>query len=57
MKKYSFLMLMMAALVLAVGCKKIGYKKTASGLAYNIFPGNGKDSLIKDGNVIKFHVV
>jgi FKBP-type peptidyl-prolyl cis-trans isomerase FkpA len=57
MKKYSFLMLMMAALVLAVGCKKLSYKKTASGLTYNIFPGKGKDSLIKDGNVIKFHVV
>lgn len=57
MKKYSFFMLMMATILLAVGCKKMSYKKTTSGLAYNIFPGNGKDSLIKDGNIIKFHVV
>jgi FKBP-type peptidyl-prolyl cis-trans isomerase FkpA len=56
MKKYSFL-LMIVTLVLAVGCKKVSYKKTTSGLAYNIFPGKGKDSLIKDGNIIKFNVI
>ncbi len=35
------------------GCKS--YKKTKSGLVYKIFSGGSKDSLIKIGNIAKFH--
>lgn len=36
-------------------CGKLEYKKSASGLVYKIF-GNGKDSLIRNGDFIKFHI-
>lgn len=48
---------MILALLAAVSCDKVTYKKTKSGMAYKIFPGSGKDSLIKEGNVVKYHVV
>ena len=43
------------ALVL-VSCD-MQYKKTKSGFAYKIIKGNGKDSLIKTNNVVKFDVL
>ncbi len=55
MKKISFLMLIV--LVAAVGCKKMDYRKTRSGLLYIIFPGKGNDSLIREGQIVKFHVI
>lgn len=36
-------------------CNSISYKKTKSGLLYKIFPSDSKDSLVKNGNWIKFH--
>ncbi len=55
MKKTSFLLLMV--LVAAVGCNKMDYRKTRSGLLYIIFPSKGNDSLIKEGQVVKFNVL
>ncbi|MBM3417169.1 MAG: FKBP-type peptidyl-prolyl cis-trans isomerase [Bacteroidetes bacterium] len=42
------------AAVLAVGCKKMSYKKTKSGLVYKIFSGKGSDSL-KVNDIVKFN--
>ena len=46
----------MAVSVLAA-CNKIDYKKTKSGLLYKIFPGKGKDSLIKVDQFVKFEMI
>jgi FKBP-type peptidyl-prolyl cis-trans isomerase FkpA len=56
MKKVNYLILIVTA-VLMFSCNKISYKKTKSGLVYKIFPSNGKDSLLKDGQIVKFHVI
>jgi len=56
MKKInSILCLAAAALMLASCGNNMGYKKTKSGLLYKII-GNGKDSLVKDGNILKFNI-
>lgn len=57
MKTITGLVLMMITALIVISCGKMDYKKTKSGLAYNIFPGTGKDSLIKEGQVVKFNVV
>lgn len=46
----------MAALTLAA-CNQVKFKKTKSGLAYKIFPGSGKDSLLKEGSFVKFNII
>ncbi|MBS1759878.1 MAG: FKBP-type peptidyl-prolyl cis-trans isomerase [Bacteroidetes bacterium] len=53
MKKLNQLMLLAVVMIFAAACNKVDYKKTSSGLAYQLFPSNGKDSLIKNGEVIK----
>ena len=55
MKKINYLVAVMAFVSLTVACDQVSYKKTKSGLAYKIFPGSGNDSLIKVGQVVKFH--
>ena len=55
MKKINYLVAVVAVLSLTVACDQVSYKKTKSGLAYKVFPGSGKDSLIKLGQVVKFH--
>lgn len=55
MKAIYFLVTVMAVGLSIVSCDQVSYKKTKSGLAYKIFPGGGKDSLIKVGQVVKFH--
>ena len=57
MKKVNYVMLMMASFALITSCGKISYRKTKSGLVYKIFPSNGKDSLIKAGQIAKFQFV
>ena len=48
-----FLVVMMAAALAFASCKNnVDYKKTKSGVMYKIF-GNGKDSLVKPGNIMK----
>ncbi|MGQ0739018.1 MAG: FKBP-type peptidyl-prolyl cis-trans isomerase [Bacteroidota bacterium] len=41
--------------MLLIACKKVSYKKTNSGLAYKLYPGKGKDSAIKAGDVVKIN--
>lgn len=48
-------MFIVAALAFATSCKNVNFKKTKSGLAYKIFPAKGKDSLIREGNIVKFN--
>lgn len=55
MKQRNYLLILIAGLSLTMACKNVNYRKTKSGLLYKIFPANGKDSLIKPGNAIKFH--
>jgi len=47
------ILLLSAALLTA--CKKVSYKKTTSGLAYKLYPGKGKDTLIKAGDIVKIN--
>ncbi|MES1216573.1 MAG: FKBP-type peptidyl-prolyl cis-trans isomerase [Bacteroidota bacterium] len=56
MKKINYLMWAIAAVSLMSSCNKINYKKTKSGLVYKIFPSSSKDSIIKIGEIVKFHV-
>jgi FKBP-type peptidyl-prolyl cis-trans isomerase FkpA len=53
MKTKITLVLVFAMALAFTGCKS--YKKTKSGLVYKIFPASGKDSLIKAGDIVKFH--
>jgi FKBP-type peptidyl-prolyl cis-trans isomerase FkpA len=55
MKRINYLLLIIAALSLTVACNQVSYKKTKTGLLYKIFSGKGKDSLIKTGQIAKFH--
>src|SRR5260221_938269 len=57
MKKLNYVLLMIAPLALMISCGKISYRKTKSGLVYKIFPSNGKDSLIKPGQIAKFQFI
>jgi FKBP-type peptidyl-prolyl cis-trans isomerase FkpA len=57
MKKLNYVLLMIAPLALVISCGKMSYRKTKSGLVYKIFPSNGKDSLIKPGEIAKFQFV
>ncbi len=56
MKSIKYLIMGVALLSFTAGCKNVNYKKTKSGLLYKIFPGNGKDSLIKAGAVLKIRL-
>lgn len=56
MKRLNYVLVIIAALSLTVACNKITYKKTKSGLAYKLFHGNSKDSLIRAGVVVKYNV-
>ena len=52
MKKVNAYWMILAA-VFIVACSKVDYKKTASGLVYKLFPASTKDSLLRDGLVVK----
>jgi FKBP-type peptidyl-prolyl cis-trans isomerase FkpA len=57
MKRLNYLFWIVAVLALTVACNKVSYRKAKSGLLYKIYPGNGKDSLMKEGNIVKFQVI
>jgi len=58
MKKTIYLSGILVAALLIAGCNQVSYEKTKSGLTYKIFRGgNEKDSLIREGNIVKFHFV
>lgn len=48
--------LVLVAAMMTAGCNKVSYRKTKGGMPYKLFPGNGKDSLIKPGEIAKFQV-
>ncbi len=56
MTKIKGFFLFLLTIAVIAGCNKVSYRKTKNGLAYKLFPGSGKDSLIKDGQVVKFQV-
>lgn len=56
MKAITFLGIIIFPGIIFSGCQQISYRKTASGMPYKIFPGNGKDSLIRFGQSVKFNV-
>jgi len=56
MKKTIYVIWAIASVLLMSACNKVNYKKTRSGLIYHIFPSSGKDSLIRNGEVVKFNV-
>ena len=43
--------------IVMLSCSSADYKKTRSGLVYQIFPGGSNDSTAKFNNVIKFNVL
>jgi FKBP-type peptidyl-prolyl cis-trans isomerase FkpA len=56
MKTITSFILLLLAIGVITGCNKVNYRKTKSGLVYKLFPADNKDSLIKDGQVVKFQV-
>lgn len=53
MKKTNWFYFLSATLMFMAACSKVDYKKTSSGLVYKIFPSDSKDSLLRDGLVVK----
>jgi FKBP-type peptidyl-prolyl cis-trans isomerase FkpA len=58
MKYNTYLLSILAAVIIVAGCNSIDYKKTKSGLLYKIISsGNRKDSIAKENDYLKFNVV
>lgn len=57
MKRVNYLLVAMAALVVAASCNSVSYKKTKSGLLYKIISSNSKDSVAKPGDWLKIHYI
>jgi FKBP-type peptidyl-prolyl cis-trans isomerase FkpA len=57
MKRLNFFFVVVIAIACGVSCGKIDYRKTSTGLLYKLFPGNGKDSLMKPGQAVKFNII
>jgi DUF1009 family protein len=57
MKKIKYLLFTVTVLTCVVACENVNFRKAKSGLLYKIFPSKGKDSLIKNGWIVKFHAV
>jgi FKBP-type peptidyl-prolyl cis-trans isomerase FkpA len=56
MKKINLILCLAAAALMLSSCgNNLGYKKTKSGLLYKII-GNGNDTLVKEGNILKFNI-
>lgn len=55
MKAIYFLSIAILFAAIFTSCDSVSYKKTKSGLLYKIYPGNGKDSLISEGKIVKFN--
>ena len=54
MRKVSSFLIVTACTAMLAGCNSMSYKKTSSGLLYKIIT-SGKDTLVRDGNIIKFN--
>jgi FKBP-type peptidyl-prolyl cis-trans isomerase FkpA len=56
MKIFSWFAVLITVVCIFSACNKVNYRKTKSGVVYKLFPGNSKDSLPRNGQVIKFEV-
>lgn len=56
MKPVNYLLTMVVAVAVMASCNSVSYQKTKSGMLYKIIPGNGKDTLIKEGHIVKYNV-
>lgn len=57
MKTVSYLLVMIATVVLAASCNKVSYSKTSSGVLYKIISSNSKDSTAKAGSWLKLYYI
>ncbi len=55
MKPAVYSLVLIATIALFASCNNVSYEKSKSGLLYKIIPSNGKDSLIKEGAIVKFN--
>jgi FKBP-type peptidyl-prolyl cis-trans isomerase len=56
MKKVYYSLVMIAALAMAASCNSVSYQKAKSGMLYKIISsGKATDSLIKEGQIVKFN--
>lgn len=56
MKLKRYLLFVMAVSLFVAACQNVDFRKTKSGLLYKIFPSKGKDSLIRIGTIVKYHI-
>lgn len=56
MKRINYLLLVLSAFTMATACNNVRFKKTKSGILYKIIPSSSKDSIVKEGNYLKFHI-
>lgn len=54
MKPVNYLLTMIVVAVVLGSCNSLSYEKTKSGLLYKIISSGGKDSVVKNGNWLKF---
>lgn len=58
MQKKPLIALLVLFTLAFTACKQASFKKTKSGLTYQLFPqGDSKDSLIKNGWAVKFNII
>lgn len=56
MKKVYYSLVMIATLAMAASCNNVSYQKAKSGMLYKIISsGKANDSLIKEGQIVKFN--
>ncbi len=54
MKPVNYLLTMIIAVAALAACNSVSYKKAKSGMLYKIISSNGKDSIVKQGEWLKF---
>jgi FKBP-type peptidyl-prolyl cis-trans isomerase FkpA len=57
MKPVYYLFIVFISAGLIASCGNLNYNKTKSGLLYKIIPGDGKDSLLRNGEIAKFNLL
>lgn len=57
MKRVYYSLITIAALALIASCNSVSYERTKTGLLYKIISSNSKDSVVKEGQWLKFNFV
>jgi FKBP-type peptidyl-prolyl cis-trans isomerase FkpA len=57
MKTIKNFVLLLLTIATIAGCNQVSYRKTKSGLVYKLFPSDNKDSIIRNGEIVKFQVI